>query len=417
MAGPRSRSAFDYLFSLEHFGIKFGLDNIAAILDALGRPESAFRSLHIAGTNGKGSVTAMADHALRAAGHKSARYTSPHLVRINERFSIAGQPIDDDSLVDAIDEVRGAVAALRDSGRLSAQPTFFEVTTAVAFELFRRAQVDVAVVEVGLGGRLDATNVLTPVATAITSIGFDHEQYLGDTLRQIAMEKAGIIKHGVPIVVGELPAEAFDVIVETARERSAELVHAGRTLPARYANAPLGLRGAHQAGNAAVAVALLETVQPRGIDVSHEAILTALRDVSWPGRIDLRRLADGRELLLDAAHNTDGAKALARFLEAWGSPKPVLVFGVMRDKDVTGMLSALLPAVRELIVTRASNPRSAEPDSVAQIARVIAPHVPIVVEPSPRSALETAWRMAPRVVVAGSIFLLGDVLADVDGGS
>jgi dihydrofolate synthase / folylpolyglutamate synthase len=415
MTPRRNPSAFDYLFGLELIGIKFGLDNIIAILDAIGHPERSFRSLHVAGTNGKGSVTAMAERALRAAGHKSARYTSPHLVRLNERFSVGGESIEDAALEAAIDDVRTAIEDLRHAGRLSAPPTFFEVTTAVAFELFRRAGVDVAVVEVGLGGRLDATNVLMPVATAITSIGFDHEQYLGSTLRQIAIEKAGIVKSGVPVVVGDVPGEALEAIEEVARDRGAEVVQAGRELPGEYVGIELGLRGAHQVRNAAVAVRLLEAARAGGIALSHDAIAAGLANVSWPGRLDLRRFDDGRELLLDAAHNPDGAASLAAYVAEWAGAKPTLVFGAMRDKDVSGMLRALLPSVRALVVTRAASPRSAEPASIADAARAIAPDLPILVEPDRRRALEVAWRESARVVVAGSIFLVGDVLSEVDG--
>jgi len=415
MTPRRNPSAFDYLFGLELIGIKFGLDNIIAILDAIGHPERSFRSLHVAGTNGKGSVTAMAERALRAAGHKSARYTSPHLVRLNERFSVGGESIEDAALEAAIDDVRTAIEDLRHAGRLSAPPTFFEVTTAVAFELFRRAGVDVAVVEVGLGGRLDATNVLMPVATAITSIGFDHEQYLGSTLREIAIEKAGIVKPGVPVVVGDVPGEALEAIEEVARDRGAEVVQAGRELPGEYVGIELGLRGAHQVRNAAVAVRLLEAARAGGIALSHDAIAAGLASVSWPGRLDLRRFDDGRELLLDAAHNPDGAASLAAYVAEWTGAKPTLVFGAMRDKDVSGMLRALLPSVRALVVTRAANPRSADPASIADAARAIAPDLPILVEPDRRRALEVAWRESARVVVAGSIFLVGDVLSEVDG--
>ncbi|HWF85290.1 MAG TPA: folylpolyglutamate synthase/dihydrofolate synthase family protein [Vicinamibacterales bacterium] len=411
----RSASAFDYLFGLEQFGIKLGLENISALLAHLGHPERAFHALHIAGTNGKGSVTAMADAALRAAGHRSARYTSPHLVELNERFVIDGRPVEDDALVDAIEDVRGAIGRLRTARTLEVEPTFFEATTAVAFELFRRAAVEVAVIEVGLGGRLDATNVITPVAAAITSIGFDHEQYLGTTLREIAGEKAGIIKPGIPLVVGPLPAEARQAIEEIARARSAAIVTAGEHTLSRYGDLPLALRGAHQRDNAAVAAALLEIADARGVRVSREAVRAGLTNVSWPGRLDLRRFADGREALLDAAHNPDGAAALAAYLrEAWPE-KPPLVFAAMRDKDVRGMFRALLPAVGSLVLTRASNPRSADSVVLAQQAREVAPALPLVIEPSRTAALDAAWRQSARIVVAGSIFLLGDVLKEREG--
>jgi dihydrofolate synthase/folylpolyglutamate synthase len=415
MDRPHRPSALEYLFGLEQFGIKFGLENISTLVAHLGRPDRAFRSIHIAGTNGKGSVTAMVDTALRAAGHRSARYTSPHLVELNERFVIDGRPVGDEALVDAITDVRAAIAELRATGTLQAEPTFFEVTTTVGFELFRRAGVDVAVIEVGLGGRLDATNVLTPEVTAITSIGFDHEQYLGTTLRAIAIEKAGIIKPGVPVIVGDLAADAFDAIAEIAHARSAELIRADQRELSRYEPLSLALRGRHQRGNAAVAAAVLNTLDARGVRVPADAVVDGLTRVSWPGRLDLRRFDEGREALLDAAHNPDGAEALAAYLRDTWPERPPLVFAAMRDKDVRGMLRALVPAVGSLVLTRASNPRSADPAALAAVAREVAPALPITIEPSRMAALNTAWQQSRRIVVAGSIFLLGDVLKEIGG--
>ncbi len=399
-------SSLAYLYGLEQFGIKLGLDNIRTILDRLGRPDRSFRSIHVAGTNGKGSVTAMVDAALRAAGHRTARYTSPHLVDLNERFVVQGEMVDDASLVRAIEDVRAAAEAARADGALDVQPTFFEATTAVAFELFRRADVEVAVVEVGLGGRLDATNVLTPIVSAITSIGFDHQLYLGSTLAAIAREKAGIIKPGVPVVAGEMDREALAVIDEVAREQGAEIVHAAA---ADVGSRAIALPGAHQRSNAAVAVRVLERADARGLRVPSAAVDAGLAGVRWPGRLDLRRLADGRELLMDAAHNAAGAEALAAYLRAEGEPAP-LVFAAMKDKDLDGMFRALLPAVTSVTFTRASNARAADPHDLAARARRIAPALPIAVEPSLPAALDDAWRRAPRIVVAGSIFLLGDVM-------
>ena len=404
-----------WLFGLEQFGIKFGLDNISTIVASLGHPERAFRSVHIGGTNGKGSVTAMVDAALRAAGHRSARYTSPHLVDLAERFVIDGRPVPARVLAAAVADVRDAIEGLRADGGLEVQPTFFEVTTAAAFELFRRAGVAIAVLEVGLGGRLDATNVVNPpelLATAITSIAFDHQLYLGTSLRDIALEKAGIIKPGVPLVVGPLEPDAAAAIDDAAARRGAAVIHAragdcdGMTI---------GLAGVHQRANAAIAVRVLQIVDARGITVPAHAIAAGLADPQWPGRLDRRRLADGRELLLDAAHNPAGAASLASYLtDEGGDPRP-LVFAAMRDKDVAGMFAALLPAVERLIITRASNARSADPESLARQARAIAPALPIVIVPDLGAALDTAWRASPRIIVAGSIFLLGDALKIVDG--
>ena len=399
-----------YLFSLEQFGSKFGLDNIRAIVERLGRPDRAFASIHVAGTNGKGSVTAMVDAALRAAGHRSARYTSPHLIDLTERFVIDGCPVAREPLISAAAAVREAVEDLRANGTLEVQPTFFEVTTAIAFELFRRAGVEVAVLEVGLGGRLDATNVVSPIATAITSIAVDHERFLGDTIVAIASEKAGIIKDGVPVVVGPLPHEAFDVIAAVAAGHRAPLVRVSSEDVAAYT---VGLPGDHQRSNAAVAVRLLEVVAERGIAVPPAAVAEGLAHPAWPGRLDERRLPDGRELLLDAAHNPAGAAALASYLSTDPVRRP-LVFAVMRDKDVDGMFAVLLPVIETLVITRASNPRSASPDALADRARARAHSLskaPLIhVEPSIDHALERAWRISPRIVVAGSIFLLGDVM-------
>jgi dihydrofolate synthase / folylpolyglutamate synthase len=401
-----------YLFGLEQFGIKFGLENISTIVARLGHPERTFGSVHIAGTNGKGSVTAMVDAALRAAGHRSARYTSPHLVDLTERFVIDGRPVSQDALVAAVADVRVAIDGLLAERVLTVQPTFFEVTTAVAFELFRRAGVEVAVLEVGLGGRLDATNVVSPIATAITSIAFDHQKYLGSTLSAIAFEKAGIIKPGVPLVVGELDPEAATVIERIADERGAVLI---RTSARDAADFTVGLPGAHQLANAAVAARLLTLLDARGISASPGSIAAGLAQPEWPGRLDLRRLPDGREVLLDAAHNPAGAAALASYLRAQGdSPLPV-VFAAMRDKDVDGMFAALLPAVGHLVVTRASNARSADPATLAEQARASAPALSIAIEPVVAEALAAAWRRSPRIVVAGSIFLLGDVLKLLNG--
>jgi dihydrofolate synthase / folylpolyglutamate synthase len=427
-----SDSPFEYLFSLQHFGIKFGLDNMRAILGALGHPQRAFPAVHIAGTNGKGSVTAMVDAALRAAGYHSARYTSPHLVDLTERFVIDGQAVRTEDLSVVVGVVRDAIIGLIERGTLAVHPTFFEVTTAAAFELFRRAAVEVAVCEVGLGGRLDATNVLSPVTTAITSIALDHEQYLGRTLAEIAGEKAGIIKRGVPVIVGEVDDEAAEVISRAARKCRAPVIRARegthvdsvsanadgsqtielRTPSVNYGTITLSLAGLHQVDNAIVAVRLLESLEAAGLPVSRDAVATGLAAVRWPGRLERVRLENGRTLLLDAAHNPAGARALAAFLVQQSTPRP-LVFAAMRDKDAHEILGALAPAANAIVFTRASNPRSADPRALAEIARTVAPDARVLVEESARDALNLAWQLGPEIVVAGSIFLLGDVMKEL----
>ena len=415
-----------YLFSLEQFGIKFGLANIRALLASLGNPQEAFRSIHIAGTNGKGSVTAMVDAVLRRAGYQSSRYTSPHMVDLSERFVVNGTPVDARELERAAGDVQRAIETALADGTLPARPTFFEATTAMAFDMFRRARVDLAVVEVGMGGRLDSTNVINPIVTAITSIDLDHQHYLGNTLAEIAGEKAGIIKPGVPVIVGDVVPEAFAAIEAVARKAGAELIRARdgvtatgarplalRTASRDYGTFTLGLRGAHQVGNAIVAVRLLETLERLGLAVSAEAIVDGLATVTWPGRLDHRTLPNGREIVLDAAHNPAGAAALTSYLHSLEGAKPTLVFGAMRDKDVNGMLGVLLPAVGRMIVTRPSNPRAADPDELAARIRTFAPALDVDVVASPGAAIAAAMKMSPLVVVAGSIFLLGDILQEI----
>lgn len=420
-----------YVFSLEQFGIKFGLENIRALVARLGHPERAFRSAHVAGTNGKGSVTAMVDAALRLAGHRSARYTSPHLIELNERYVIDGCPVATPALVEAAARVRDTIEAMVASGELEVHPTYFEATTAIGFELFRHAGVDVAAIEVGLGGRLDATNVISPMVTAVTSIAFDHEQYLGRTLAGIAAEKAGILKPDVPVVLGPLAPEARDVIVRRARDLHAPVTIAtdavdadrdpksGRVrlrTPLRdYGDVSLALRGAHQAANAAVAVCVLERLDAQGLGVPRDAVVRALETVSWPGRLDVRRFPDGREAILDAAHNGEGAAALAAYLGAEADPPLPIVFAAMRDKDVPTMFRALLPSASVLVVTEPATPRAAHPEALAAEARRVRPDLEVVVEPSVASAVAAAWRRSRRIVIAGSIFLLGEVYREFGG--
>ena len=416
-----------YLLSLEKFGIKFGLANIQTLAAALGHPHAQFKSILIAGTNGKGSVTAMTDMALRSAGLKVGRYTSPHLVRLEERFAIDGTPVDSGVLLGLIQEMRVLIDGLLANGSLESPPTFFEVTTAIGFELFRRAHVDVAVLEVGLGGRLDATNIVQPIATAITSIDFDHEQYLGNTLAAIAAEKAGVLRRGIPVVVGPVPAEARDVLVSMSELSGATFVEAdagvrlesissdGRTTIRLatelrdYGRVQLGLRGDHQVPNALVAVRLLEQLE-RHLPVTAASITAGIRDVRWPGRLQMLELPGGRRVLLDAAHNPAGAWALASYLKReFPEPLPI-VFGAMRDKDVSLMLKTLLPVASVIVMTQPDTPRAHDAGELATIARALSPAARIEVEPDPARALERAWTYCPVICAAGSIFLVGNLL-------
>jgi dihydrofolate synthase/folylpolyglutamate synthase len=416
-----------WLTSLEHFGIKLGLRSIHAICASLGHPERQLRSVHIAGTNGKGSVAAMVDESLRAAGHRVGRYTSPHLVRLEERITVTGEPVSAVTLDAAIAAVRRTVEGLRADGSLEAHPTFFEVLTAAAFVVFARAGVEVAVLEVGLGGRFDATNIVEPMVAAITSVALDHEQHLGTTLEAIALEKAGIIKPGATVIAGPLPDEALRVVRQTCDERGATLHNAwaectvtrtreqGRTVlhlttPRRvYPRLVLALRGEHQVQNATVAVRLLETLDCRGVSVGETAILDGVAGARWPARLDLVEAGGGRQVLVDGAHNPAGAAALAAYIQSeWPAGLPI-VFGAMRDKDVAGMLQPLGSLARPLILTTAPGIRAAAAEDLAAVARAqwVAD---LLVCPDVDEALTAAWARAPRIAAAGSLYLAGRVL-------
>jgi dihydrofolate synthase/folylpolyglutamate synthase len=405
---PRPR---ERLVALEHFGIKLGLDNITHLIEALGRPDRSYPTIHIAGTNGKGSVTAMVERGLRAAGQITGRYTSPHLVDIEERVAINGSAIDAATFDEATTAVLECVDGLRERGVLPHPPTFFEVTTAIAFEVFRRRHVTAAVIEVGLGGRFDATNVIAPAITAITSIALDHERHLGRTLKDIAFEKAGIVKRDVPLVLGPMLSGPRSVIERIARERGAPVVDATPALPGTGTAVSLALHGRHQHDNASVAVEVLKVCAQRGLGVRHDDIVTALSDVEWPARLEWLRLPPGGDILIDAAHNPAGAHALAEYVLETTGALP-LVFGVMKDKDVDAIVRALAPAVSRVITTAVDSPRAMESSALAERIRSLVPGVDVASARDPMQAVNECLREG-RLVVAGSIFLVGPVRAQL----
>jgi dihydrofolate synthase / folylpolyglutamate synthase len=424
-------TARERIFALEQFGIKLGLDHIRLILDALARPDHAWPAVHIAGTNGKGSVTAMVERGLREAGHRTGRYTSPHLDRIEERIAIDGQPVEP-ALFDAVAaETMAIVDELRGAGALEAWPTFFEVTTAIAFEIFRRRDVDVAVVEVGLGGRFDATNVLTPLVTAITSIALDHQRHLGTTIPQIAREKAGIIKPAVPVVLGEVPHAARAVIMEEASRRAAPVVSAGmdyvtqsqlvvgrasidlRTPRGEYSGVTLGLNGEHQIANAVVAARILETCNTQGLRTRPSDIVAGLTDVEWPARLEWLRLRPHQHVLVDAAHNPAGAKALADYLRAADAAPLPLVLAVMRDKDIDAIILELAPVASGFVATEVASPRCTKATDLAERLTRLVPQVDVLSRPNPQSAIDAGLSRSDRIAVAGSIFLVGPLRAEL----
>ena len=420
------------LATREFFGIKLGLDTMAALVEALGHPERTFVPVIVAGTNGKGSVTAMVSRALHAAGLRVGRYTSPHLVHLRERFAIDDVDVGDEVLDAALTTVFDAEAALLSRGTLSAPATYFELTTAVALEIFRRSGAAVAVVEVGLGGRHDATNIVRAPYAAITSIALDHMAHLGDTLTAIAREKAGVIMPGAIVISGVTDPEAAAVIADTCVTQGASLVSADedvdvdvsvrdgdttmrlRTPFRAYGPVRLALRGAHQVSNAVVAVRLLEALEFAGNGGGARANTTGLAEASWPGRLERRTLTNGVPAILDGAHNPAGADALARWLRDAEFWPMTLVTGCMRDKDVRGLLLPLLPLAGRVVATAVDFPRALPAADLAAMVRGLAPGLTVEVASSPADAMAIASEHRARTVVAGSLFLVGAVRAWLD---
>jgi dihydrofolate synthase/folylpolyglutamate synthase len=440
--------ALDYLYSFVDYSLErsyryspdvFDLGRVRGLLARLGDPHRRFPSLHVAGTKGKGSVSAMATSALSAAGLRTGLYTSPHLLRFTERIRIGREEIPESEVARIVGELRPHVEAVPGL-------TTFELMTALAFVYFAQAGVDFAVVEVGLGGRLDATNVIEPQASVITSLSYDHMHLLGDTLSQIAGEKAGIIKPGVPVVLAPQQREAELVVESVAESQGAPLVRVGRDwlyapgghdltgqslhiwssreqplmdafvesggeeewAPPRF---EIPLLGHHQVVNAAVAYAALRVVRERGIDISEAAIHEGFRSVDWPGRFQI--LARSPAIVVDSAHNRDSALKLRIALDDYFPGQPVtLIFGASADKDIPGMLEELLPRVSRLIVTQAVHPRAADPQELSVLAHGhgIRVEVRSPVEDALRFAVENA-RAGEVIVSAGSLFVAGEVLA------
>ena len=369
----------------------------------------------------------MVHAALVAAGIRAARYTSPHLVHLHERFVVGNAPVDDDTLRQVAGDVLDCADRLQREGVLPAPPTFFEATTAIAFEIFRRKRVEVAVIEVGLGGRFDATNVLAPPVGAITSIAFDHQQHLGHTLAEIAFEKAGIIKPAMDVVCGSLPTVALEVMKRVATERGATLLEPAResrihyemeegrarltidTERHRYGPMLLALRGEHQVGNAVVAAGVLETAGAYGVDVPPSAVIQGFETLNWPARLELFQLLGGRRLLLDAAHNAEGARALRSYLAAWHPERPLLVIGLMRDKDADAIVGELLPVTSTVIAAAADTPRAMPAKELAVRVKVLDAQRSVASYADVGAALDAALAHSTTVCVAGSIFLAGEV--------
>ena len=412
-------AAVSYLLSVgqELHGVKFDLANIRRLLEELGHPEQAWRAVQIAGTNGKGSAAAMLEAVLRSAGYRTGLYTSPHLVRVNERIQVAGEEIADLDFAAVSADVVAAVERLLARHELPAHPSFFESLTAIAFEHFRRARCEIAAVEVGMGGRLDATSALTPLLSIIMPVEFDHEPYLGHTLEQIAFEKAGIIKEGGVVVSAAQHPEAAAVLERVARERGARLVYAQQNNLLRLnGQLRLALPGRHQAANAAVVTTAIEELRRLGVEISLAVLAEGLATVRWPGRLEW---IQGRPaLLLDGAHNPAAARALGAYLrESLFASDPgatarrlVLVFGSMRDKAVAEIADLLFPLAAGVVLTRPQQRRAATPQGIAALTSHL--NACVLEREEPGKALELARELAGPdgvVVVTGSLYLVGEI--------
>lgn len=426
------KSSLEKLFALHTFGIKPGLDTERDLLTRMENPQNHFAVIHVAGTNGKGSVSALLDSVLRTAGYRVGLYTSPHLVRFNERIRVGGHPIEDEDLAGLFDVMEPHAQAVKSAtGR---EATFFEFTTALAFEHFRMRGVQLAVVETGMGGRLDATNVVTPLVSVITRIGLEHTAYLGDTIEAIAGEKAGIVKNGRPVVCGAMPEAARDVIRRTAEVRGSPFVDATETTVVRrvsqslkgqkvalstgtrdYGTVTLALLGRHQIENCATALAALETMSEAGIPLREEAVVPGMAAARWPGRLQL--LADSPPMLLDGAHNPDGARVLAVALKELYGKRPIgLVWGMCDDKDALGFAKALGGRIKRCWTVPIRSERSIDPARLALLARTEGWAVETCRLPA---AIDRAGAWASEegggVCIAGSLFLAGEVLEIVEG--
>ncbi|MFB3926046.1 MAG: folylpolyglutamate synthase/dihydrofolate synthase family protein [Syntrophales bacterium] len=410
-----SLSPLQYLESLDMKRVRLSLDPIRRLMDRLGNPQEKYRTILVAGTNGKGSISSMLYSILRKSGMKTGLYTSPHLIDFRERIRVDGAMISNEDLGSLIEEVREEI---------DEDITYFEFATAVAFLHFLRAGVDIAVLEVGMGGRLDATNIVHSEVSIVSNISVDHREYLGETLDQIAREKCGVIKEGGVCVTAEKKKGIIRIIEETCRERHSKLIRVGKDLKARagrngrfsfrgidrrYENLFLPLRGRHQIENAAAALGAVEALSAKGCPVADQHVLDGLRDTKWEGRLEI--LQEKPTLVLDAAHNLSGVSALGRALaEDFSYKKLIFVFGVLRDKDYRSMLKKIAPLADHLILTGIRTQRALSLEELADVGRKY--HRNIRVACNSGKALNEALALAgpdDLVCIAGSLYLVGEI--------
>ncbi len=423
------KETVDYLYGLQKYGIKLGLDNTLSLMGILGNPHRRFKSIHIAGTNGKGSTAAMIASILKGSGLKVGLYTSPHLVSFKERIRVNGMPIEEERVSEMTLNLESRISDLK-----CITPTFFEFTTAIAFKYFTEEDVDIAVIEVGMGGRLDATNVITPLVSVITNIGYDHQEFLGATLADIAGEKAGIIKKGIPVVMAENQTEVTGTIEERCENIGSVLYIYGRDFRAEgsrlktpdsrlqtqvfdyygiektYQCLEIPLLGAHQITNASLAVAATEMIGNE-IKIEEKMLRKGLKEVRWDGRLEI--ISRNPTVILDGAHNEEAARSLKKSLEEIFLPEHerfFLIVGMMKDKDIRGFLRGVAPLASEVIVTASDYERAASPESLAVEAETFNPNVKAI--KGVNEAIEYAMGKAGSrdlICITGSLYTVGEV--------
>lgn len=434
------QEALEYIHNRTQFGIKLGLDRMRYLLELCDHPHRKYPVIHIAGTNGKGSVAALVTSVLSAAGYRVGRFISPHLSSYTERFSINNRNISEDRVGRLVSQLKPALEQTAHHP-LYSPPTEFEVATLLAFQYFAEERVDVAVIEVGMGGRLDSTNVVNPLVSGITHIALDHREYLGHTLSAIAREKAGIIKPGRPVVVGVQEQEAYAVLKNAATKAKAPFYAVGRdfeykllatkttgiTLEIKGSHEPsftvrVGLTGGHQAANATLAFGLLSIAKQEGLKWEVKDLLNGFAEVKWPGRLEF--FPGKPPILMDGAHNPDGFTALFRAIsDVFAEYQIYLVIGILKNRPFKEMVSILAPRISKVFATRAPDPKSADPIDIAEEFRDHGVEATVVQEPS--AALRTALAEADRnsyageekknrlLLVAGSLYLIGDLRPEV----
>ncbi|MGH7950576.1 MAG: DUF559 domain-containing protein [Limisphaerales bacterium] len=398
--------AIQFLYGLNLFGANFGLGNTFKLAALAGNPQEKLRFIHVAGTNGKGSTCAMLESIYRAAGLRVGLFTSPHLVSFRERIQINRQLIPENEVVRLVTELRAA--------NHENDATLFEFATVMALKFFAEQKCDLVILETGLGGRLDATNIVTPLASLITNIAFDHQQWLGDTLEKIAFEKAGIIKQGIPIATAVDEPEALAVITKIVREKNAPLTQI-RNSEFGIRDLSLSLMGEHQKQNAVLALTTVEVLQKQ-IPVSEKQIKIGLEEVNWPGRLQLIEKPDGQKFLLDGAHNVAGAKVLRETIEKiFPSKKRTLILGILQDKDWRQICELLAPLAAKIFCVPVLSERTANPNQLAKVCRLANPAAEIFVCGSLNKAFEKSGSPERSlhqnlVVVTGSLYLVGEML-------